>query len=590
MTHNLFHLDESTVLPFNETTMGLDKANRRNFLKTVAAAAVSTLPVSASSTSAIHSPHQGATQGLDLLRTPDHVSARFGIKDVVKMQYSAQAWKCAGIRISAEPMDAGIHSEVPIRVTNEGKNLTFIHLRWDGRESEALLSIGDHWERSYGDLEWRGTIPERVMPWYFLTFDGDQVNGYGVKTQPSAFCFWQRDSEGITLSIDLRNGGEATELGGRELHACSVVTRIGSKGEPIWRAGQEFCRLMCPAPRLPSGPLFGLNDWNYAYGKNTAAGILRDSDLIASLAPAGKFPPHVVIDDGWQDPNRFPSMPALAAQIRDRQILPGLWIRPLRAAGSTPESWLLPDNRFGNSAPHTNLAFDPTHPDALNEVVSAVRLPVQWGYEFLKHDFTTFELFGRWGSEMSAGMTLPGWHFHDRSRTNAEIVRDLYQAIRAAAGERTTILGCNTVGHLAAGIFESQRIADDTSGHDWERTRRYGVNGLAHRIAQHRTFSHIDPDCVAVTSSVDWKLASQWMDLVARSGTSLFLSPDPTSMTPEIKSAIRDAMFLASQGGHGFPLHPTSGTTPAEWRFMPPNAADRKYHWCGPEGTSPFPV
>jgi alpha-galactosidase len=116
------------------------------------------------------------------------------------------------------------------------------------------------------------------------------------------------------------------------------------------------------------------------------------------------------------------------------------------------------------------------------------------------------------------------------------------------------------------------------------------VNGLAHRIIQHRTFTHIDPDCVAVTSSVDWRVTSQWMDLVARSGTSLFLSPDPTAVTPEIKSAMKDAMFLASQGGQGFPFHPTSGTTPAEWRFSAPNEVDRKYAWCGPEGTSSFAV
>ena len=571
--------------------MGPGKTNRRDFLKTVAAAAAPTLSVAASATQAIHAPHRGTnTRGLDLLRPPDHVTARLGRGNLVKMQYADQAWTCPGIRISAEPVRAGVYSELPVRVTNERKNLTYVHLRWDGRESETLLSIGDHWERSYGDLEWRGTIPERVMPWYFLTFDEDRVNGYGVKTQPSAFCFWQRDSEGITLSLDLRNGGEATELGIRELHACSVVMRMGAKGEPIWRAGQEFCKLMCPAPRLQTGPLFGLNDWNYAYGRNSATGILRDSDLIAALAPTGYVRPHIVIDDGWQDPSRFPSMSELASQIRHRQLRPGLWVRPLRATTTTPQAWLLPDNRFGKGAPHNNLAFDPTHPDALNEIVSSVRMPVQWGFDFLKHDFTTYELFGLWGSDMSGGVTRPGWQFHDRSRTNAEIVRDLYQVIRVAAGEQTTILGCNTVGHLAAGIFDSQRIADDTSGHDWERTRRYGVNGLSHRIAQHHTFFHIDPDCVAVTPSVDWRLTSQWMDVVARSGTSLFLSPDPAAVTPEIKSAMKDAMFLASQGGHGFPLNPTSGTTPAQWRFLSPNEVDRKYDWCGLEGTSPFAV
>jgi alpha-galactosidase len=145
------------------------------------------------------------------------------------------------------------------------------------------------------------------MPWYFLTFDGSHVDGYGVKTSPSAFCFWQCDAEGITLSMDLRNGGEATEPRSRELQACTVVTRMGQKGEPLWRAGREFCKLMCPTPRLPTRPIFGVNDWNYAYGKNTAKGIMRDSDLIASLAPAGKTRPQVVIDDGWQDPARFPN-------------------------------------------------------------------------------------------------------------------------------------------------------------------------------------------------------------------------------------------------------------------------------------------
>ena len=168
-------------------------------------------------------------------------------------------------------------------------------------------------------------------------------------------------------------------------------------------------------------------------------------------------------------------------------------------------------------------------------------------------------------------VTSPGWHFHDRSRTNAEIIRDLYQAIRSAAGETTTILGCNTVGHLAAGIFESQRIADDTSGHDWERTRRYGVNGLSHRIAQHRTFSHIDPDCVAITSDVGWRETSQWMDVVARSGTSLFFSPEPAAVTPEIKSAMKDAHApCVTRRPRDIRVHPTRGTTPTEWQFSFP--------------------
>jgi alpha-galactosidase len=568
----------------------MGNTSRREFVKTAAVAAISAPLFSAAHRNQVMTEETRMRYGVDLLRTPDRATARFGGRELVPMQYSAHAWKCKRIRVVAEPLQAGGGSKIPVRVSNEGEDLTHLHLRWEGKQSEALVCIGDAWERSYGDLEWRTTVPERVMPWYFLTFDGERVDGYGVETLPSALCFWQHDSDGITLTIDIRNGGSATELRGRELEACTIVTRQGAKGETIADAAQQFCKLMCQRPRLPAGSIFGSNDWNYAYGKNTAEGILRDADLIAALAPAGTVRPHVVIDDGWQDPHRFPSMSALADQIRTRNLHPGLWIRPLRADGTAPPSWLLPDARFGKNAAHTNLAFDPTHPEALEAAMKPVRTTVQWGYGFIKHDFTTWELLGRWGSAMRAEITDPGWHFYDRSRTNAEIIRAFYQAIRSAAGADTTILGCNTVSHLAAGIFDSQRVADDTSGHDWERTRRFGVNGLAHRIAQHRTFYHVDPDCVAITAEVGWNETSQWMDVVARSGTSLFLSPEPSAITPEIKSAMRDAMFLAAQGNSGHPTHPTESTTPSEWQFSSPAHLEKTYDWVGPEGVSPFDV
>ena len=75
------------------------------------------------------------------------------------LQYSAGAWTSPRIRVSAEPMQVGPHGELPISLTNDGKDLTYIHIRWNGKVSEGLLSLGDHWERSYGDLEWRGRSP-----------------------------------------------------------------------------------------------------------------------------------------------------------------------------------------------------------------------------------------------------------------------------------------------------------------------------------------------------------------------------------------------------------------------------------------------
>jgi alpha-galactosidase len=134
------------------------------------------------------------------------------------------------------------------------------------------------------------------------------------------------------------------------------------------------------------------------------------------------------------------------------------------------------------------------------------------------------------------------------------------------------------VGHIAAGIFESQRIAD-TSGCDWERTRRYEVNGLTHRIAQHRTFSHIDPDIVALAKSVGWRETSQWMDVVAKSGTSLFFAPEPGAITADIKAAMAEAFGIVSSGATGFPANPLLGATPCKWVFERPNRTIRNNVW-----------
>ena len=63
---------------------------------------------------------------------------------------------------------------------------------------------------------------------------------------------------------------------------------------------------------------------------------------------------------------------------------------------------------------------------------------------------------------------------HDNT-SKAEIILNLYQNIREAAGNMY-LIGCNTISHLAAGVFELNRIGDDTSGNEWSRTLKMGVN------------------------------------------------------------------------------------------------------------------
>lgn len=207
---------------------------------------------------------------------------------------------------------------------------------------------------------------------------------------------------------------------------------------------------------------------------------------------------------------------------------------------------------------------------------------VSWGFELVKHDFSTEDLFGRFGSKMGAATTDSGWSFYDRSRTTAEIVRDACTAIREGAGERTVIIGCNTIGHIGAGVFELQRTGDDTSGRDGNRIRRMGVNTLAFRGAQHGAFFATDADCVGITAAVPWQLNQRWLDLLSLNGTPLFVSAAPEPVGAEQRKALREAVARADEKRSvAEPLDWLETTTLAHWRRDGEAVA---YDWYGSRG------
>lgn len=335
--------------------------------------------------------------------------------------------------------------------------------------------------------------------------------------------------------------------------------------------------------------IYGANDWCYSYGKSTAETILRDTEFTVALSPASGARPFSVIDGGWENGTpRWPDMGRLAEGIKQRRARPGIWVRPLEAPAGSANQLLLPDARFGQATGRAQqLAYDPTVPEAQQQIRNKLRQAATWGYEMVKHDFSTYDLLGQWGFEMGPLPTIPGWALNDRTRTNAEVLTDLYTLIREAVGTSALLDGCNTVGHLGQGIFDLQRTGDDTSGRQWERTRRMGINTLGFRLPQNGTFFILDADLVGITEAIPWGLNRQWLDALASSGAATMVSPGP----PAQMAALRDAFALASAGGSAArPADWMTTGTPERWQQTSGSGQpeERRYNWNGAAGASPF--
>lgn len=458
-------------------------------------------------------------------------------------------------------------AELNVFLTAAESRPCFVRLCWTFQSDGNLRVLGDAFERSYGDLGFcRLRDNTRWMPWYFLATDGAVHWCFGVKTQPNAFVSFYYNESGLTATLDCRNGGCGVQLGGRKLLLASFELQNYTDCT-AFDALHRFCKTLCDRPLLPKAMVYGGNNWYYAYGESDYATILSDAKLQAALAGGIENRPFMVADDGWQQnrcagpwlPNeKFPDMRRLADEMRSVGVRPGLWIRPLETEDpAVPDNWRL--CRGGK-----RVCLDPSVPGVQNLLREDLRRICGWGYELLKYDFTTYDLFGAWGKDLGETITgETGWHFFDQSKTGAEIVKDLYRLILEESGDML-LIGCNTVSHLCAGLVHLNRTGDDTSGKDWARTRQMGVNTLAFRLAQNGAFYLVDADCVGILGDrIPWEKNRQWLDLLSKSGTALFVSCNKAdnAQTRDLRAA-----FLAAQQPHTLePLDWMDTKLPARW-------------------------
>lgn len=456
--------------------------------------------------------------------------------------------------------DVNVGQDGVVSVNSTG-SVSFVRLTWTEVLSPETLVLNDAWERSYGDLEWKNLFEMRISPWYYLANVSNRTWGVGVETGPGAMCCWEVTTNGTTLVLDLRAGGQPVKLGGRTLKACRIVRAESREGESAWDFGRRFCKLMCPNPKLPKAPVYGYNDWYCAYGKNTATNFLADATYIMECAKGCSNPPYVVMDDGWQrnappvvhesgrgpwdaaGPNFGMDMQTFCRKIAALGAKPGLWYRPLRAWDELPEDQRLKVDRN---------YLDPTVSAVKSRIIEDMLRFRDWGFKLVKIDFLSYDLAQIWPCDKlkyADRYIQDDRAWRDSSRTTAEVMLDLYRAMKNAAGDDVVIIGCNAFNHLAAGVFELQRTGNDTSGKDWSWTLKHGVNTLAMRGIQDCTFFAVDADCagLAFAGAVPWRLNRQWIELLSRSGTPFFISWSRSLMDDDVRMSLKAAFAAASQ-------------------------------------------
>ena len=456
-----------------------------------------------------------------------------------------------------------------------------VSLIWKDIMKDAGKLLADTWERAYGDLFWKCRCESHVMPWYFIDDRGECIIGFGVKVRPGAMCYWEIRGNDLVLHLDVRNGSEAVMLKGRVLKMADIIMRKYEDTDPF-TAAHDFCEALCDDPLFPDAPLYGCNNWYYAYGISSRDDILRDCEYLKYMTEGIANRPFMVIDDGWQmahtpsynggpwnSGNRdYGDMARMASDMKKLDVRPGIWFRPLLdISDDIPSGWR--SERDDN-------VLDISVPEVIDHVKKDVCRIRDWGFELIKHDFSTYDIFGMWGFEMGTDLTKDKWRFKDTSRTTAEIITDCYRAIRDAAGDML-ILGCNCIGHLGAGLMEANRTGDDTSGIEWERTRKMGINTLAFRMPQHGAFFAADADCAALTDKIPWEKSRQWLELLSISATPFFVSVRPGTLTPDMEIELRAAYKRASHNQTpAVPLDWKEEITPAKWNTF---EGIKEYNW-----------
>jgi alpha-galactosidase len=444
-----------------------------------------------------------------------------------------QSWSYAGGRHAADrqpgpklgPINSAMHVGTHRRTT--GRPGHFV--------SDMFTAIGGE---AGGDSLVAGFLAQREQFGLVETWLGDAILSLRIEA----------DSDGIRLDP------------GRSLRSDDAYLSLGIPAadyfETAGRANGARTRRAAPV---------GWSSWYYYFTAIDQKKLEHNTDAAAALRPW--LPLDLIqLDDGyqadagnWLERNeKFPSrMDEISARVRKAGFTPGVWISPFlietgsKVAREHPH-WLAPKAEGVMS--NVKLAWvretrslDVTRPKVLDHIRRIIRTAVQeWKFPFLKLDY----------------LYLPaakGARLADPTVTRAQALRRALEEIRAAAGEKTYLLGCGCPLGSGIGIFDAMRIGPDVDStwkphlfhHTWaglgDPTLPSAMNAIRNTLARaplHRKWWWNDPDCLLARDRETHLTLAERRSLaaaIALSGGMVLLSDDLAGLSSE---ALRLAQSL----------------------------------------------
>ncbi|MGB6122792.1 MAG: glycoside hydrolase family 36 protein, partial [Bacteroidota bacterium] len=462
---------------------------------------------------------------------------------------------------------------------------------WDSPRDLHFLT--DEWERCYGEAGVSSFARSEHIesPWDLHLFDQKRGRSLsiGYLQVPNARFFFSVKRQGssdqadLVVRADTRAGSRGVVLGPGRTLALSDICFLVDEGTPH-HALEMYAVDVARRNRVaaPARPPVGWVDWYFRYGESTDLDIMKNLEFLRrELRDFGLEyvqidsgwqkgvetvpPPHNVIAGGpWVENSKFQKgMRWYADQIKARGFKPGLWIRPFQMVEGADERKRHPEwfNAEGQ--------MDVSNPEVRQLVRRIVeKVVTDWGYEYLKYDFSSYDVYGEFGPNLEEESTAHPSPM-DQEKTTVESYREALGEIRAATEGKAWTLSCNSMMPLSLGAASSFRIGDDVG--DWERTVKYGVRSASARYYTNGILWSNDPDVLLVREPFSIGQAQMWASLIALSGGAVFVSENLPELPAERLDIIKKILPPYVNGdepyGYGRPVDLLDEVPPSIWNL-----------------------